>query len=71
MPTLTKTEALTVLRELGAQNIAAVEPCVATISKGIPIKKLLLVAEMSMGEGRALDPATFATTMGNAGLMDI
>ena len=36
----------------------------------MPIKKLVLVAEMSMDGERNLDPARFATTMQSAGLLD-
>lgn len=70
VPTLEKEEALTVLNALGASNTAAIEPCLRT-SKGMPIKKLLLVAEMSMDSSRKVDPARFATTMQSAGLLDV
>jgi len=47
MPSLGHDEALATLRELGVSNLPALEPTLRTVSKGIPIKKLLLVAEMS------------------------
>lgn len=43
--------------------------CTMQVSKGIPIKKLLLVAELSMDAERTLDPARFTTTMHSAGLL--
>ncbi|KAL1523361.1 hypothetical protein AB1Y20_018305 [Prymnesium parvum] len=69
VPTLSKAEALTVLKALGAQGISAVEPCLNAVGKGMPIKKLVLVAEMSVDESRTLDPVRFATTMQSAGLL--
>ena len=53
-----------------ARYVAQVEPCLNTVGKGMPIKKLVLVAEMSMDAERRLDPARFATTMQSAGLLD-
>jgi vesicle-fusing ATPase len=70
VPTLAKSEALTVLRHLGAKRIESVDSCLNAVSKGIPIKKLLLVAEMSMDAERSLDPARFTTTMQSAGLLE-
>jgi len=69
VPTLQKAEALTVLQAMGAKNIAKVEPCLAAVIKGMPIKKLVLVAEMSMDADRTIDPQRFATTMSSAGLL--
>eukprot|EP00966_Prymnesium_polylepis_P179392 4152972-Prymnesium_polylepis.1 len=40
VPTLQKAEALTVLQAMGAKNIAKVEPCLAAVIKGMPIKKV-------------------------------
>jgi len=70
VPTLDKAEALTVLSTLGAKNARAIEPCLNAVGKGMPIKKLVLVAEMSMDAERNLDPVRFATTMQSAGLLD-
>lgn len=41
------------------------------VGKGMPIKKLVLVAEMSMDENRQIDPSRFVTTMQSAGLDSI
>ncbi|KAL3920012.1 MAG: hypothetical protein SGPRY_005418 [Prymnesium sp.] len=71
VPTLSFPEAITVLKALGAQNIAQVEPCLQAVGKGMPIKKLVLVAEMSMDENRQIDPSRFVTTMQSAGLDSI
>merc|ERR1719378_1451680 len=61
MPSLGHTETLTVLRELGVSNIPSLEPALRTVSKGIPIKKLLLVVEMSMQpDSKELHPKRFA-----------
>jgi len=70
VPTLGHTEALTVLRELGIANIADVEPTLRTVTKGIPVKKLMLVVEMSLDTSGALHPARFATTLQETGLLD-
>lgn len=71
VPTLKRDEAVGVLRELGAKGIEGVDSCLSMVSKGIPIKKLLLVAEMSMSSERVLDPSQFTTTMQSAGLLEI
>ena len=41
------------------------------VGKGVPVKKLILVGEMSMDADKSLDPARFATTMQSAGLLDV
>ena len=69
-PTWGLCAALTVLRELGVSNIAAIEPALRTVSMGIPIKKLLLVAEMSaQPNNKELHPARFASTLQETGLL--
>ena len=70
MPTLGHAEALAVLRELGVTNIADVEPTLRTVTKGMPIKKLMLVIEMAATEGKALHPTRFAATLQETGLLD-
>ena len=69
-PLLAKAEALTVLAAMGAKQTGQIEPCLNTIARGMPIKKLVLVAEMSMDGQRNIDPERFATTMQSAGLLD-
>lgn len=70
MPALGHTEALAVLREMGVSNIAAIEPAVRTVSVCIPIKKLLLVAEMSaQPSSKELHPARFTATLQETGLL--
>ena len=39
-------------------------------TKGIPIKKLLLVVDMTLTDGKVLHPARFAATLSEAGLLD-
>ena len=70
MPLLGHEEALNVLREMGIANVAAVEPALRTVSKGIPIKKLLLVVEMAMVEGKSLHPGRFTATLHETGLLE-
>jgi len=70
MPALNHEEALAVLRELGVSNVPAVEPLLRSISKGIPIKKLMLVVDMTLTEGKALHPGRFGATLSEAGLLD-
>ena len=70
MQPLGHTEALTVLRELGITNVPAVEPTLRTVSKGIPIKKLMLVVDVAMTEGNALHPGRFASVLQETGLLD-
>ena len=69
-PLLGQVEALAVLKELGISNVAAVEPTLRTVTKGMPIKKLMLVIEMAATEGKALHPTRFAATLQETGLLD-
>jgi hypothetical protein len=59
-----------VLREAGVTNVPAVEPTLRTVSKGIPIKKLMLVLEMAIEPSKALHPGRFAATLQETGLLD-
>ena len=70
VPCLGHAEAMHVLREYGVTNAAEVEPTLRTVSKGIPIKKLMLVVEMSIAEGKSLHPGRFAATLQECGLLD-
>ena len=70
VPSLGTAEALQVLRELGVANIADIEPTLRTVTKSIPIKKLMLVVEMSLTEGKHVHPARFASTLQETGLLD-
>ena len=65
-----KTLALAVLRELGIANIAQIEPTLRSVSKGIPIKKLMLVVEMALADGKNIHPGRFAATLQETGLLD-
>lgn len=69
VPALPADCALTALRELGVSNVDEVAPVLSSIAGGVPIKKLLLVAEMSMREDKSLDPARFTTTLQDSGLL--
>ena len=62
VPCLAHAEAMAVLREYGVSNASEVEPTLRTVSKGIPMKKLMLVVEMSIAEGKSLHPGRFAAT---------
>ena len=73
VPTLGPTEAMQVLREYGVSNAAEVEPTLRTVTKGIPMKKLMLVLEMALtdgGKSKTLHPGRFAATLQEAGLLD-
>jgi len=70
VPLLGHNEVNEVMRLLRVSNYQEVEPVVRTLSRGIPIKKLLLVVEMSLLADRRLDPARFTTTMQDTGLLD-
>jgi len=70
VPALGHAEAITVLKELGITNISDVEPTLRTVSKGIPVKKLMLVVEMALEKSGALHPGRFATTLQETGLLD-
>ena len=51
------------------EDLSWIEPTLRTVSKGIPIKKLMLVIEMALATGKALDPARFAATLQETGLL--
>jgi len=70
VPLLGHNEVGAVMQKLGVSNYAEVEPVVRAISKGVPIKKLLLVVEMSLDAGRRLNPTRFTTTLQDTGLLD-
>ena len=70
VPSLGTKEAIKVLEELGIGNISDIEPVLRTVTKGIPIKKLMLVIEMSLEKGAVLHPARFATTLQETGRLD-
>jgi len=70
VPLLGHAEVSEVMRLLHVTNYQEVEPVVRTLSRGVPIKKLLLVVEMSLLADRRLDPARFTTTMQDTGLLD-
>ena len=63
-------EVLATLKELSISNIAAVEPTLRTVTKGVPIKKLMLVCDVALGEGNALHPGRFASVLQETGLLD-
>jgi len=69
VPPLGPEEALAVLRELGVSNVPAIEPTLRQIERGIPMKKLLLVVDVCIGEGKALQPNRFAATLHETGLL--
>jgi len=69
VPAMGADSALCVLQKLGVSNAAEVAPTLGSISGGVPIKKLLLVAEMSMQGSSHLDPALFTSTLADAGLL--
>ena len=55
---------------MGVSNLPAIEPALRTVSTGIPIKKLLLVAEMSaQPNSKELHPARFTATLQETGLL--
>ena len=71
VPALGHDEAMRVLREYGVSNAAEVEPTLRTVSKGIPMKKLMLVVEMALiTDSKALHPGRFAATLQECGLLD-
>jgi len=70
VPTLSHDDAMCVLREAHVTNAADVEPALRSVSKGIPIKKLMLVLEMAVESNRALHPGRFAATLQQTGLLD-
>ena len=66
-----------VLTELGVANLPELEPILRTVTKPIPVKKLILVAEMSLvpaepGQppSKRIHPSRFATTLQETGLLD-
>ena len=50
--------------------LTQVQPVVRTLSRGVPMKKLVLVVEMSMQPGGRVDPARFTSTLQETGLLD-
>jgi len=70
VPCLGHAEAMHVLREYGVTNAAEIEPTLRTVSRGIPMKKLMLVVEMSIAQGKSLHPGRFAATLQECGLLD-
>ena len=62
-------EAMATLQKLAIENAAEVQPAISAISGGIPIKKLLLVLEMSLKAPTLVDAARFTTTLQEAGLL--
>ena len=58
-----------VLSELGVRNAHDVSAVLSTISVGIPIKKLMLVVEMSMLPDKSLHPGRFTSTLHETGLL--
>ena len=69
MAPLGHAEAIACLTELGINNVPQVEPALRSVSKGIPIKKLMLVVEMSLVDGKSLHPGRFAATLQEVGLL--
>merc|ERR1711977_164215 len=69
VPALSTDCCLKALQQLGATNAAEVAPSLGSISAGVPIKDLLLVAEMSMRSDRSLDPQRFTATLQDVGLL--
>jgi len=70
VPLLGFNEVNEVMRLLRVSNYQEVEPAVRALSRGIPIKKLLLIVEMSLLPDRRIDPARFTSTMQDTGLLD-
>ena len=58
-----------VLRELGVRNGADIDSLLANIATGIPIKKLMLVVEMSLQADKTIHPGRFAATLAESGLL--
>ena len=69
VPALGHAEAMATLQKLAIENAAEVQPAISAISGGIPIKKLLLVLEMSLKAPTLVDAARFTTTLQEAGLL--
>ena len=69
VPPLTPTEATAALGQLGIPNVAEVAGVLAGVREPIPVKKLLLVAEMSLDASGRIDGARLATTLQEAGIL--
>lgn len=69
VPTLHPNSVLCVLSLLRVTNAAELQPILSSISEGVPIKKLLLVLEMSLNSELRVDPARFAETLQHAGIL--
>ena len=69
VPPLTPTESTAALGQLGIPNVAEVAGVLAGVREPIPMKKLLLVAEMSLDASGRIDGARLATTLQEAGIL--
>ena len=69
VPPLTPTEATAALGQLGIPNVAEVAGVLAGVREPIPVKKLLLVAEMSLDASGRIDGARLAATLQEAGIL--
>lgn len=69
VPPLTPTEATAALGQLGLPNVAEVAGVLAGVREPIPMKKLLLVAEMSLDASGRIDGARLAATLQEAGIL--
>jgi len=69
VPAMAASSAMKVLEHLRVANAAELSPLLATVPSGLPIKKLLLVSELCLGDGQRIDPAKFEATLRDAGLL--
>jgi hypothetical protein len=71
VPALDTSSVMRVLAHLRVANSAELQPILGSVSypPGIPIKKLLLVVEMAMGQDGKVDPARFAETLQRSGIL--
>eukprot|EP00908_Phaeocystis_cordata_P013635 Transcript_2470.p1 GENE.Transcript_2470~~Transcript_2470.p1 ORF type:complete len:763 (-),score=372.96 Transcript_2470:127-2292(-) len=69
VPPLTPVEATATLGQLGVPNVADVSGVLAGVREAIPVKKLLLVVEMSLDASGRIDAARFAATLQEAGIL--
>ena len=69
VPTLGKGEAQEVLRQLGVGNRADLQPLLDQVTTGIPIKKLMLVVEMSIQPDKNIHPGRFGAVLAETGLL--
>jgi len=68
VPPLSQVEATAVLGQLGLPNVGEVAGVLSAVNGSIPVKKLLLVVEMSLDAAGRIDAARFAATLQEAGL---